>query len=174
MTYRTKTYVAGDWTGDKNAIDKLYEWKESYFYSLDFVDAHELHNSNDDSYCCSIKKNLQIRLDGSKKFILIVGEKTNTVTRGSCSNCPRYSSWYDKCLNGNTTSHKSFIEYECDYAKRNINNENIIVLYNSKYIYKSRCPESLREIGKHIPMMYSGSDGKTHWNYNEIKNAIMN
>jgi len=25
--YRTKTYIAGDWTGDADAIQKLYEWK---------------------------------------------------------------------------------------------------------------------------------------------------
>lgn len=28
MTYRTKTYIAGDWDGDQTAIKKLYEWKE--------------------------------------------------------------------------------------------------------------------------------------------------
>ena len=27
-TYRTKTYIAADWTGDKNAVDQLYKWKE--------------------------------------------------------------------------------------------------------------------------------------------------
>ena len=53
MIYRTKTYIAGDWTGDKNAINKLYSWKDSDFYTLDFVDAHELHNSSDSSLYCS-------------------------------------------------------------------------------------------------------------------------
>lgn len=27
-TYRTKTYIAGDWDGDSDAINKLYEWKK--------------------------------------------------------------------------------------------------------------------------------------------------
>lgn len=27
MHYRTKTYIAGDWTGDKMAIEQLYKWK---------------------------------------------------------------------------------------------------------------------------------------------------
>lgn len=174
MIYRTKTYIAGDWTGDQNAINKLYSWKDSDFYTLDFVDAHELHNSSDSSLYCSIKENLKIRLDGSKKFILIVGEKTNTITKGNCSYCSRYSSWYNKCLNNNTTSHKSYIQYECDYAKRNIDGNNIIVLYNYKTVHKDKCPESLRYIGKHIPMMYTAADDKTYWNYSEIKNAIMN
>ena len=52
MIYRTKTYIAGDWTGDKDAIDKLYSWKKSNFYNLDFVDAHEFHKSNDKSFNC--------------------------------------------------------------------------------------------------------------------------
>ena len=25
---KTKTYLAGDWSGDKAAIDKLHEWNE--------------------------------------------------------------------------------------------------------------------------------------------------
>ncbi len=29
MHYRTKTYIAGDWTGDKTAIVQLYKWKNS-------------------------------------------------------------------------------------------------------------------------------------------------
>ena len=27
--YRTKTYIAGDWTGDKDLIDQLYTWNNS-------------------------------------------------------------------------------------------------------------------------------------------------
>lgn len=45
--YRTKTYIAGDWDGDKVAIQKLYEWKESRWYTLDFVDAHSVTQARD-------------------------------------------------------------------------------------------------------------------------------
>ena len=38
MYYRTKTYLAGDWTGDKDAIDKIHFWNDSGYYSLDFVE----------------------------------------------------------------------------------------------------------------------------------------
>jgi len=41
MKYKTKTYIAGDWTGDQDAISKLYEWKNNSKLILDFVDAHE-------------------------------------------------------------------------------------------------------------------------------------
>ncbi len=40
MVYRTKTYIAADWDGDKDAINKLHEWNNSNFYSLNFVDAN--------------------------------------------------------------------------------------------------------------------------------------
>ena len=37
MTYRTKTYIAGDWTGDKNLIDKLHEWNDNANLNLHFL-----------------------------------------------------------------------------------------------------------------------------------------
>ena len=36
MTYRTKTYIAADWTGDSNAVQQLYNWKNGQRWSLDF------------------------------------------------------------------------------------------------------------------------------------------
>ena len=42
MAYRTKTYIAADWDGDKNAVEQLYKWKKSNYWSLDFHDAHDL------------------------------------------------------------------------------------------------------------------------------------
>ena len=173
MVYRTKTYIAGDWTGDKNAINKLYSWKDSDFYTLDFVDAHELHNSSDSSLYCSIKENLKIRLDGSKKFILIVGEKTNTITKGNCSYCAKYSSWYNKCLNNNTTSHKSYIQYECELAIRE--NAKIVVLYNSVNVDRNRCPEVVRYKGTHIAMKCRKNTiwgSYVGWDYQNVKNAV--
>ena len=75
--YRTRTYIAGDWTGDKNLIDKLYEWNNSDYWALHFIDAHELTQSKDTSMYCTIKRSLSERLSISKTFVLIVGEKTN-------------------------------------------------------------------------------------------------
>lgn len=35
MYYRTKTYLAGDWTGDKKAaIDKLHSWNNSGYLGI--------------------------------------------------------------------------------------------------------------------------------------------
>ena len=46
-TYRTKTYIAGDWDHDKDAVDKLYQWNGSNYWSLSFTDAHDLTQAND-------------------------------------------------------------------------------------------------------------------------------
>ena len=43
---------------------------------LSFVDAHELTQARDTSLPCSIKRFLRERLDASKTFVLVVGDKT--------------------------------------------------------------------------------------------------
>lgn len=50
----------------------------------------------------------------------------------------------------------------------------IVVLYNSTYISKDKCPESVRDKGTHMPMIYRGSDGNYYWNYDGVKKAIEN
>lgn len=39
MVYRTKAYLAGEWTGDTDAIEKN-QWNSRDKWSLHFVDAH--------------------------------------------------------------------------------------------------------------------------------------
>ena len=85
--YRTKTYIAGAWEEDQDAIEQLYKWNESDKFSLEFSNIHDFHQSRDDSLTCSIKDNLSKRMDNCKMFILIVGPKTTSVTRGACYNC---------------------------------------------------------------------------------------
>ena len=85
MTNRTKTYLAGDWTGDKDAIQIIKKWNESDNYGLTFRDVHELTNSSDDSLNCSIKRSLRQRMSISKTFVLIVGDKTTSLRSGACS-----------------------------------------------------------------------------------------
>ena len=31
MAYRTRTYIAADWTGDSDAVKKLHQWNDSKF-----------------------------------------------------------------------------------------------------------------------------------------------
>ncbi len=169
MTYRTRTYIAGDWTGDADLIQYLQDKNESDYWNLSFVDAHDYTQADDNDLYCSIKRSLQSRLDISKTFVLIVGNKTKSLRKGDCSYCKSYTGW---CRRGNGTSHKSYIEYECDYAVRNRNEVRIIVIYNYANIDKDKCPESIKNYGKHINGYYYGIDGKCYWNYSAIKNAI--
>lgn len=147
MVYRTRTYIAADWTGDYDAVEKLHQWNDSKFWSLSFTDAHNLTQSYDTSLSCSIKKSLKERMDASKIFVLIVGEKTNAVTKGKCSLCGSYNSWTGSCARGHYIDNRSYINYECDKAiEAGIK---IVVLYNYANVYREKCPESVRYKGTH-------------------------
>ena len=82
VTYRTRTYIAGDWDHDKDAVDQLHKWNDSKYWSLSFTDAHDLTSSRDSSLNCTIKSSLKTRMDASKTFVLIVGDQTASVTAG--------------------------------------------------------------------------------------------
>ena len=145
MANRTKTYIAGDWDHDAELINEIYRRNDSEYYALHFVDAHDLTQSRDTSLPCSIKRSLAVRMDASKTFVLIVGEHTASLTKGGCQHCWAYSG--GRCLNGNSISHSSFIEYECNKAVRD--GLRIVVLYNSTTVTRSKCPESVRWSGNH-------------------------
>lgn len=167
---RTKTYIAADWDNDYEVVEKLYEWNKSDFFILHFLDAHSERQARDSSKYCSIKKSLKERLDISKTFVLIVGSNTTSITKGSCKYCNRYSSWYSKCLDSGTLDFRSYIQYECEKALEA--GIKIVVIYNYANVYKSKCPEALRNVGTHLPFYYYLND-KCYYNYAEIKKAIM-
>lgn len=169
MTYRTKTYIAGDWTGDRDAIEKLYEWNKSTYLNLSFTDAHEITKAYDTSLSCSIKSSLKTRMDASKRFVLIIGENTKSLRAGSCQYCNSLNSYLHYCARGYNVDYRSFIEYECDIAiKAGID---IIVLYNYTYVKRSKCLDAVKNIGTHTPMCYE-KDGKVYWDYQAVKDAL--
>lgn len=169
MEYRTRTYIAGDWDHDKDAVDQLHEWNNSNKLSLSFTDAHDLTQANDSSLSCSIKASLKTRMDASKLFVLIVGSYTDSVTAGSCQFCESYNSWTKACAKGKSVDYRSYIKYECDKAvKAGIK---IIVLYKGIFVNKAKCPEAVKNIGKHAPMRYK-KDGQYDWDYNSVKKAF--
>lgn len=166
-TNRTKTYIAADFDNDKDAVDQLKKWNDGNYWSLSFVDVHELTQSRDDSLYCSIKKSLKERMDVSKTFILIVGNSTDSVTKGSCSLCGSYNSYTQYCAKGYSVDYRSFIKYECDKAVDA--NIKIVVLYKASSVDKSKCPNAVRYKGKHVAMKKNGD-----WDYETVKDAIMN
>lgn len=181
--YKTFTYIAGDWTGDKAAIDKLHEWNEGRKWGLTCKDVHSETQSSDSSLNCSIKASLRKRMKICKKFVLVVGSETDGLKSGACYTCR----WYKKaelytfmpsCLLNHYVDNRSYIKYECDMAKYDYDNDDIeiVVLYNSVNVNRNLCPEPLRWIGTHAPMKKKVTDyyGYTHydWDYDSVKNAI--
>jgi hypothetical protein len=169
MTYRTKTYIAADWTGDGDAVDKLYSWNNSSFLTLSFTDAHDLTQARDGSLNCSIKASLSTRLDASKTFVLIVGSNTKSLRAGSCQYCGSLNSWNNYCTHGSSVDYRSYIEYECEKAVRD--NLKIVVLYNAASVDKSKCPDAVKNVGIHKAMCYY-KDGKYYWDYQTVKAAL--
>ena len=129
MAYRDKTYIAADFDHDKDAVDILHEWNDRDYCTLNFKDAHELQQSYDSSLPCSIKASLKKRMDASKTFVLIVGDYTDSVTKGGCQHCSSYNSWSKYCMRGHSVDYRSFIKYECEIAVEA--GIRIVVLYNS-------------------------------------------
>lgn len=170
MTYRTKTYIAADWEGDRNAVEQLYKWNESKYWDLSFHDAHEMTQARDTSLNCSIKRSLALRLNASKTFVLIVGNNTKSVKSGSCQYCEDYYTDFHMCLRNNAVDLRSYIEYECEKAVRD--GLKIIVLYKSFFVNKQKCPEVIRNYGTHIPMFSRDNEGMFNWNYQAIKTAF--
>ncbi len=167
MAYRTRTYIAADWTSDKDTVEMLKKWNKSNHWGLSFGDAHELSQCrSDDTNNCNIKKNCSQNLDHSKFFVLIIGEKTKSLRAGYCMYCKEYIT----CEYIYKTN-KSFIEYECDYAVRN--NLPTIVLYNSTKVDTSKCIDSVVNVTRiHAKMVMRGNDNKYYWDYQSVKDAF--
>lgn len=171
MTYRTKTYIAGDWTGDADLINQLYKWNNSEYWTLHFIDAHDLTQARDSSLPCTIKSSLAERLNASKTFVLVIGAHTNSLTKGSCQHCRSYDYFFRSCLRRHPVDYRSFVQYECEKAVRD--GLRIVVIYNYASVLRDKCPEVIRYKGTHINGYYKGADGGYHWEYTKIKNAIM-
>lgn len=170
MLYRTRTYVAADWTGDSDAVEQLYKWNTSKYWSLHFSDAHDLTQARDSSLNCSIKDSLAQRLNASKTFILIVGDNTINLRSGGCQYCNSYNAYVRYCTHGYSVDYRSYIEYECEKAIKD--NLDVIVLYNSTNIHREKCPEILRYKGKHVAMRYLAGY-TTGWDYDAVRNAVI-
>lgn len=106
-------------------------------------------------------------MDASKRFVLIVGNSTNTVTAGSCVWCDSYNNHTYVCAKGHSVDFRSYIKYECDKAVDA--GIKVIILYKAATVNKSKCPVAVKDIGVHAPMRYHRLDGKLYWDYDSVK-----
>lgn len=171
---RTKTYIAADFDHDKDAVNILYQWKYDNSLLFDFQDAHDLMQARDTSLYCSIKHSLRTRLQKSKTFVLIVGEHTNTLTKGGCQFCLSYNSWTGCCSRSYYVDFRSYIQYECDMALQDYLTkeiDKIVILYKNSIVNDDLCPKSLRYLGIHLPMIKC-INGIYYWDYQTICNTL--
>lgn len=169
MVYRTKTYIAGEWDGDRDAIEQLHTWNKNNYWSLSFTDAHTLTQARDSSLNCSIKASLAIRFKASKTFVLIVGSNTKNARSGSCRYCNSYNSLGGNCIRGHTVDHRSYITYECEKAVKD--GLKIVVLYNAASVDKAKCPDAVKYAGTHVAMCYR-VERQYYWDYQAVKAAL--
>ena len=165
---RDCTYIAADFDHDKAAVDRIMELNALGYINI--KSAHDLQQSRDSSLACSIKQSLKSRMDNSKQFILIVGDQTNTVTKGGCQLCQSYNSYTSHCARGGNVDTRSFIKYECDKAVEA--SIKIVVLYFSLDVDHDLCPEAVRWKGIHKRMIFRGNDGQLYWDNQGIADAI--
>lgn len=169
MLYKTRTYIVADFDNDRDAVEQLEKWNDSKRWNLTFSSAHDLQTSRDSSLYCSIKSSLRYRMSGSKTFLLIVGEHTNSITKGGCQYCHNYNSINKICEHGYSVDYKSYIEFECCMAMED--KLNIIVLYNDIYVDKDKCPDILRNTGIHTNML-DFRDNHYYWDYRSVYDAF--
>lgn len=149
----------------------MKKWNESGYWSLSFTDAHDLQQSRDSSLPRSIKRSLKDRMDRSKQFVLIVGEHTLRLLKGSCIFCDSYNSYTKHCARGHSVDRRSYIKYECEKAVEA--GIDIVVLYNGSSVDRSDCPDAVRNRGRHVAMK-KWVDGALIWDYRAVKNALEN
>jgi hypothetical protein len=81
MAYRNKTFVSFDGDNDMHYYRLMCAWKQNDHSNFDFYNAHDLNYARDTSTEESIKAQLRIRLQNSKIFVLLVGDKTRYLTK---------------------------------------------------------------------------------------------
>ena len=79
MAYKNKTYLSFDGDNDIQYYYLMKAWKANqndFFQEFNFYDAHEINTIKDTYTEATIKNKLSEKLENSKLFVLLVGEKT--------------------------------------------------------------------------------------------------
>ena len=81
MAYRNRTYIAFDGDNDMSYYNLMRAWSENDNFEFKFYDAHGINTARDTSQEESIKRQLLVRFDNTKIFVLLVGEHTRFLYR---------------------------------------------------------------------------------------------
>lgn len=120
MSYRNKVYLAFDGDSDIHYYYLVKAWKQNDAIPFDFYDAHDLNYARDTSQEESIKRQLLIRLNNSKRFVLLVGEHTQYLYK--------------------------FVKWEIEQAIRLDLPIIVVNLNGQRSMDNNRCPASLKNV----------------------------
>ena len=81
MPYRNKTYVCFDGDNDMHYYRLMCAWKQNDGMDFNFYNAHDLNTARDSSQEDSVKQRLRERLNNSKVFVVLIGERTRYLTK---------------------------------------------------------------------------------------------
>lgn len=81
MSYRSKTYVAFDGDSDMNYYRLMEAWRATDGSRFNFINAHDINMAKDSSQVASIKRQLAERLNNSRIFVLLIGERTRLLRK---------------------------------------------------------------------------------------------
>lgn len=173
MFSRTKTYVALDWDGDITAVEQLYKWNDEEQWRLALADGLDIVHPENKSLSCNKKMSIKRRMDESNAFILIVGDATLGITTGGCHECARFNKAVKRCSKGSPADFQGYLEYECEEAAKAHENDkvDIIILYNSTEVDKTKCPGSLGGLGRHASMRKL-KGRESIWDFESVKQAL--
>lgn len=76
MAYKNKTYVCFDGDNDIHYYRLMSAWKQNDNTNFNFFNAHEINKARDTSTEETIKRKLRERLNSTKVFVVLIGEKT--------------------------------------------------------------------------------------------------
>lgn len=79
MSYRNKTYVCFDGDTDIHYYRLMCAWKQNDGIDFNFYNAHDLNSARDTSTEETIKRKLRERINNSKVFVVLIGEKTRNL-----------------------------------------------------------------------------------------------
>ena len=81
LAYRNKTYIAFDGDEDMHYYRLMTAWSANEKFDIEFHNAHDLNTARDSSQEESIKRQLGERFANSKAFVILIGEKTRSLTK---------------------------------------------------------------------------------------------
>jgi hypothetical protein len=179
LNNRNRTYLSGDWESDADLLYQLVQWNEEGNWGLSFIHVQDEMEPLSNCLYCTIKRLLEEQMSVSKSFVLIVGKRTKRLRDGSCGRCKEHvksmiTSKRFKCRHEKDYDIRGYVQYECDLARKryDLGKIKIIILYNFDSILLDYCPESLIEVGVHLPVYTRNEFGTLDWNYEAIKNAL--